>query len=90
MWYVYRGINHTTRQIYYGASPRPRQRVDGSHCVGGTKALRDWDCDNDDIEWDVLWEANTQTDASAKAHELERQRAPKGCAGYEIIQTGGI
>ena len=90
MWHVYRGINNTLREIYYGVSKDPENRVDGSHCRGGTKALRHWDCDGDHIEWVVLLEFDVQADASSHAHGLEGRRCPPGYAGYYIIATAGI
>jgi len=50
-WYVYRGVNHDTAEVYHGVSIAPRRRIDGSHCVGGTVALAHWDCFNHDIRW---------------------------------------
>lgn len=89
-WHVYRGINHTAREIYYGVSIAPVARVDGKHCRGATKTIRHWNCDRHDIEWSILTEFNTQPDASTHGHALERKRCPIGCAGYYIHQTAGI
>lgn len=85
-WYVYKGINRTQREIYYGVSKDPQERVNGSHCVGWTKAVRHWDCESDDIVWRVLHQFTTQAAASSKAHSYERQSA----RGWTVIQTAGI
>lgn len=87
MWHVYRGTNHTQREIYYGVSKDPDARVDGSHCRGYTKAISHWDCENDDIDWEVIATADNQSAASTYAHKQERGRVPQG---YGIIQTAGV
>lgn len=90
IWYVYRGINNTMEEIYYGVSRRPRQRVSSSHCEGGTKTLALWQCSTDDIEWSIVAERKTQRGASRLAHAMERKRCPVGYGGYFIHKTGGI
>ena len=87
-WYVYRGINRTKKEIYFGVSKDPPARKDGSHCVGGTKALAHWDCDNDDIRWRKISKHLTQKRASTVAHYLERNTKPP--KGDTVIQTAGI
>lgn len=85
-WYVYRGINRTKKEVYYGVSKDPQARVDGSHCNGFTKAVKHWDCDTDTIDWNVVSEHPTQAEASAKAHAHEKTTLK----GYVVIQTAGI
>lgn len=87
MWYVYEGVNVTLREIYYGVSKDPVARVDGSHCVGGTKAVENWDCESDKIEWSLVSRHRSQAAASKHAHARERVAAPRG---YIIILTAGI
>lgn len=90
MWYVYRGVNRTLKEIYFGVSKDPLGRVDGSHCRGSTKALRDWDCEEHAIHWSVVGEFERQSDASESAHRRERRVPPARYARYIIIQTAGI
>ncbi|MFO0627848.1 MAG: GIY-YIG nuclease family protein [Polyangiales bacterium] len=90
MWFVYRGINHTLEEIYYGVSTDPQARVNGSHCRKNTKTIQHWECDDDGIEWEIIAEFWTQKEASSYSHAKERQRAPNGCAGYFIHPTAGI
>ena len=85
-WYVYRGINRTKKEVYSGVSKDPVERVDGSHCVGSTKALKHWDCSSDTIDWNVVSKHVAQAEASAKAHAYEKT----SLKGYVIIQTAGI
>lgn len=86
-WYVYQGVNHTAREIYFGVSTDPEARIDGSHCDGGTIALAHWRCGRDRIEWRIVSRHRSQPLASARAHELERTTV---VPGYYVIQTGGI
>ena len=86
MWHVYRGVNYSLMEVYYGVSKDPEERVNGSHCVGGTKALTYWDCQIDDIRWTVVSQHSTQQAASARAHALEKL----SLKGYDVIQTAGI
>jgi len=85
-WYVYQGVNHAWREIYYGASPRPRSRIDGKHCRGGTKTLAHWNCRKERPEWRKVSIHPDRASASAEAHRLEKSVPPPG---YKIIQTGG-
>ncbi len=85
--YVYRGTNKTEREIYFGVSKDPVERIDGSHCVGATKALKHWDCENDDIAWALMSQHQSQSAASDEAHAWEKTKPPRG---YKIIQTKGI
>lgn len=85
-WYVYAGKNATKKQVYYGASSNPEARINGSHCLGGTRALKNWDCDNDKITWSLVSKHRTKEKASEVAQNLETKQPPQG---YTIIQTGG-
>lgn len=87
-WYVYRGVNHATREVYFGVSQDPQRRIDGSHCAGYTKAIRHWECGVDDIRWYRLSAHRTQSNASARAHAHERSyRHPQG---YDVFLTAGV
>ena len=87
-WHVYMGTNHNEKEIYFGVSKEPAERIDGSHCLGYTKALAEWDCEDDDIEWKLVAAHSSQKAASAKAHLWERTYGPP--EGYSVIQTAGI
>lgn len=88
MWYVYRGINHTHKEIYHGVSPDVVDRIDNEHCKGKTKAIEHWDCEEDDIKWNKNVSAHiTQEEASKQSHKLEDEYKYDE---YENIQTGGI
>ena len=86
-FYVYRAINATREQVYHGESKAPKKRKDGSHCAGGTKALKSWNCEADTIRWSKISKHKTQSTASSIAHALEKvYKHPKG---YVNIQTAG-
>lgn len=87
-WYVYRGVNHHTREVYFGVSQNPQRRVDGSHCAGHTKTIAHWECEVHEIRWFRLSAHRTQTTASARAHEHERTY--KHRQGYAVFLTRGI
>ena len=86
--YVYRGINRTKKEVYHGVSKDIKKRKDGSHCVGGTKALAHWDCDNDTIIWRKVSTHRKQTTASAKSHEYEKKYKHRD--KFKNIKTKGI
>jgi len=86
--YVYRGINRSKGEVYHGVSEDPKARRDGSHCTGGTKALKDWNCDNDDITWRVVSQHYKQSIASKEAHKLEKTYKHRN--GLKNIKTRGI
>lgn len=85
-WYVYRGINRSRKEVYYGVSSQPKERIDGAHCVGYTKTIKHWDCENEDIIWNQVSEHATQQEASKKAHAHEKIPLK----GYKVHQTAGI
>jgi len=85
--YVYRGINASQGEIYFGVSKDPIGRVDGSHCRGWTKTIAHWDCADDEIDWDIVSEHDSQSEASAEAHRLERTVRARG---FTVLQTAGI
>jgi hypothetical protein len=87
-WFVYRGINHHTGEVYFGVSKRPDPRQAGFHCMGRTKALKHWDCWFHKINWTTLGGYFFQSDASAAAHRLERSYQHR--KGYSNILTSGI
>ena len=87
-WYVYRGVNHDTAEVYHGVSIAPRRRIDGSHCVGGTVALAHWDCFNHDIRWRKVSAHRSQSMASQTAHRHERTYRHPG--GYRNLRTAGV
>ena len=86
-WKVYELRNASFREIYYGVSKAPRQRLTTQHCVGDTVALQHWRCGEDEITGKILAEYPTQHEASARAHALERQAPPRG---WTVIQTAGV
>ncbi len=88
MYYVYRAINRTKGEVYHGVSDNPKKRKDGSHCVGGTKSLRHWNCWGDNIRWSIVSKHYKQTNASKKAHDLERKYKHRN--RYKNIKTAGI
>jgi predicted GIY-YIG superfamily endonuclease len=87
IWMVYELRNASLRKIYYGVSKTPGKRITTQHCVGLTKALKHWDCDQDAITANVVAEYDNQREASAHAHALERQTPP---GGWTIIPTAGV
>ena len=65
-WYVYRATNFTKKAVYFGASKDPQRRRDGSHYVGGTLALKNWNCERDSLRWQQLSRHYTQNKAHVK------------------------
>ena len=86
-WYVYRAENKTKKEVYHGVSSVVLDRINKSHCVGGTKILSHWDCRKDNITWDFLSKHKTQKKASQISHEQERKFTKRG---YTIFKTAGI
>ena len=76
-WYVYQLVNRDLKEVYYGVSKDPIERWE-AHCLGETKALLDWDCEEHNIKADLLHETDSQEEASDIAHALERQTPPPG------------
>lgn len=88
MWHVYRGINYAVGEVYFGVSQDPSGRRDGSHCVGGTKAVAHWNCETDRMRWEVISSHRSQGVASAHAHAWERKyEHPQG---FHVIRTAGV
>jgi predicted GIY-YIG superfamily endonuclease len=88
LWYVYRGTNHATREVYFGVSSDPTRRIDGSHCAGYTKTIGHWVCGVHDIRWHQLSAHRTQSTASARAHQHERTYNHR--QRYYVFRTAGI
>jgi len=42
MWHVYRAINLSKKEVYHGVSETPVERINRSHCAGGTKSIKHW------------------------------------------------
>jgi len=88
MYHVYRGINATKKEVYHGVSNEPKARRDGSHCVGGTKALKHWNCDKDNIRWYQISSHYKRSNASMAAHKQEKEYLHRN--KYKNINTRGI
>lgn len=89
-WKVYHLTNHTKREVYHGVTKHSaQQRLDKSHCIGKTNALRHWDCENDDIHARTLADGLTQKQASAMAHQREQSYCQRSKSGYKCIVTRG-
>lgn len=88
-WMVYKGVNHSLKEIYYGVTSRkPWERI-SEHCEGRTEAIQHWDCGGHKIHWYLVEEdIDSQTFASLFAHIAERLLPP--LPGYRVIQTAGI
>lgn len=85
---VYRGINRTKKEVYHGVSQDVETRKNNSHCTGGTKAIEHWDCANDKIIWKKVSNHYKQSNASKKAHSLEKEY--KHHERFKNIKTKGI
>lgn len=79
--HLYRGVNYTKGEVYHGISRNPYSRQNGSHCLGGTKVLRHWNCSSDKIVWlnlsldrrfRKITRYRTLSRASLISHSLER------------------
>lgn len=90
-WKVYRLTNNTQKEVYHGVTKHSvEKRLDKSHCVGKTKALSHWDCENDDIDVKILAKGLTQEKASARAHKEEQEYCQSCLPGYTCIETAGV
>lgn len=88
MWHVYRAINLSKKEVYHGVSETPLERINRSHCAGGTKAIKHWSCEKDDIIWKIVSSHKSQEKTSEVAHEFEKNYHNfKGCKN---IKTAGI
>ena len=89
-WKVYRLTNNTKKEVYHGVTKYSvEKRLDKSHCVGKTKALSHWDCENDKIDVETLADGMTQEEASAKAHKEEKDYCQRCLPDYTCIKTAG-
>ena len=70
---VYRMINVTQQEVYHGISENPAKRKSTSHCKRKTVAVSHWDCENDKIIMKEISNHRTQSNASKKAHALEKE-----------------
>ena len=92
MYYVYRMINFTKKEVYHGVSNNPIRRINKSHCVHGTKAIRHWNCVKDNITLRIVSKHLSQSAASSKAHALEISYRYRGKVKgkFNKIPTKGI
>jgi len=86
IWSVYVLINKTKKEIYFGVSKRPCERISEEHARGETEAIAEWNWITDEIVEDILYSELDRYSASRKAHHLET------CVfkGYKVHQTAGI
>lgn len=82
---VYRLINHTKNEIYFGISNRFIGRLE-DHEQDECSHTSHWDFDSDNITPEIIEKNLTKEEASEKAHEFEKSFS---LSGYETIQTGG-
>lgn len=85
IWSIYRILNESREEVYFGVSKDPKNRILTSHAQHKTKAITHWDFQNDSISFEILREGLDKYMASAIAHEYEKLRIP----GYRVIQTSG-
>ena len=85
-WIVYRLVNHTKREIYYGCTKDYSDRF-RQHAREETIALKHWDFDKDEVNERLVDKNMTQREASALAHKMENQTPPEL---YSVITTCGI
>ena len=87
MHHVYRGINHTKREVYFGVGETPISRV-SAHCAGLTKTISHWNCGSDRIAWSNVSRHRSQAKASEVAHGWEEKyQHPRG---YRVHNTRGV
>ena len=70
MYYVYRIINATAREVYHGVTADLTQ-PDIQHCSGIARDISHWK-GSDDIRWYVLSRHGVQNVASREAHHQEQ------------------
>lgn len=78
----------TTKKKFILVYRKTHKIENGSHCVGGTKALKHWDCEKHKIIWYDVSKHKSQTTASTRAHLKEASY--KHPQGYKNIKTAGI
>lgn len=84
---VYKVVNKTLKEVYFGVSRDPRARVNDYHRLGKTKTIEHWCWSSHDIYWRTVSRHRTQERASEEAHWHERNTFRRG---YENLLTGGI
>lgn len=85
IWSVYGIVNESRKEVYFGVSKDPGNRILNSHAQHKTKAIEHWEFSNDSLDADILREGLDKYKASAIAHEYEKTPIP----GYNVIQTSG-
>ncbi|MBM2815365.1 MAG: hypothetical protein HW421_2127 [Ignavibacteria bacterium] len=91
MWYIFRGINRTKKEIYHGVSETPNDSIDKCKLISETTAIKHWNYDRDDISWKSVSNHITQKTASEKAYVLEKSYSYRGRfkGPFKNIQTAG-
>ena len=82
-WIVYKLVNRTQREIYFGISRRPMHSLQ-DHKKAGIPSTDYWDFMRDDIEHHVIYTQLSKDTAVAKAKELGKS---PNMAGFEVINT---
>ena len=84
--FVYKGVNEAKKEIYYGVSKEPVERILDGHYGGDTKAIDHWAFGKDEIKWSIMSKHEDQESASKEGHRLEEIPVK----GYKVIRTSGI
>ncbi len=89
IWVVYALVNETRKEIYFGTSKRPKERIVDEHSKGQTKAISHWDWSREKIFAHIMNEKQTMYQASKSAHWFENL-FQNNSFGYRVHQTKGI
>jgi hypothetical protein len=87
-WIVYRLVNHTKQEIYFGCTKDFEDRFK-EHASEETKAIKHWDFAGDRIDESLVRAGLTQKAASDLEHELDHQIDTE-FPNYKVIATCGI
>ena len=86
-WFVYRLLNHTRKEVWFGATYLPGRIPEPGN--GGVEEIAAWDFEDHAIVPSTIKGALTQAEASELALRLEKSKV-SGFESYAVIQTAEI
>lgn len=86
-WFVYRLLNHTSKEVWFGATNLPGRIPEPGN--GGVAELAAWDFEDHVIVPSTVKVGLTQAEALELAHRLEKSKV-RGFESYAVIQIAEI